>query len=458
MAHYHLGLIAATQGGWSEALCSLPRACEPGSTDGTAARLLALALLRQDRPHDARRVLDAFLEREPKPQDLRLRAHVMRALGEPAAAASDLDGIAPAERTPEDNLLLAETLINAGRTKAAVEIARQFSTSNDPRWKLIRSELDRANGRRSNALKRLAKLARSEEVGEQAVVQIVRIVAESGSGRQVRPALDAVPAELRDNGYWTIAGNWYASQQDWSKALEMWSNVSVRGTALDDAMAAARHHHLADLYNAGRFETLLDEVKNGILSAVDASTLLPIVTSALACWASSKVDTEDSGVEDVATMLGEITEHLPALAEEPATQRLYGVIYSLQGSYDVGLDLLRPALDDTSASNDTLLHLGRCALYAGDLQTCRAVLTRLDGDSRGHALLAATTAAEEGQWDQSWAYLEETCAAEQVPEFYAAAAFQSGEPGALEPLEERDGFAQYYRGGRRITQRQPRTW
>ena len=77
------------------------------------------------------------------------------------------------------------------------------------------------------------------------------------------------------------------------------------------------------------------------------------------------------------------------------------------------------------------------------MKACRAALSRFDGDGHRLALLAAAAAATKGQWEEAWARLQEAGMTEQAAEFYAAAAFQSGETGALKAKQ--DAFALYYR-------------
>ena len=216
--------------------------------------------------------------------------------------------------------------------KEAAAVTRRHSRSRDLRWSLIRSELDRANGRRQAALKRLAKLTESAEVGEQAVSQILRIAAESGSGQGIS-ALHS--ARCRTGIEMTSIGRPLAIGMRVSgtgqRPLEMWGHVSDRNASLSQSMSAACLHHLASLCETAQFELLMEEIKNGTLSAVDVSSRLLLATATLMRWSSAKVEKGEVGIEQVAAMLDDVTEYLPALAEQPETQRLMGVIQCLRG-------------------------------------------------------------------------------------------------------------------------------
>jgi len=410
----HLGQIAALRGEWEVATDELGLACNLAPDDAEARRLLAYSLARLGRFEHAQAQLDRLLAKTPERRALLLRGHVLRRLGNPAAAARDLGQATSLGPLPDSQALaFAEVLFCTGDVAAARRVSDEGSAkpSADPRWRLFAAAVAQVEGRFGEALALSQTLVDDPQLGGQAVARVLALIGAEPQVPGSHEALDAVPEAARGDSYWTLLGDLHLAAGRQREALAAWNQVAAPVSSLASRRSALLRHYLASLYRAGDDAAVVALVRDGLAALGAARQVAPIVEAALTrqvrqIGAEARGRATEGALRQALEALHTAQACLPSLAGSRRIALLCGLLHACLGEHASCVEAL--ALLDGPGEKDweTAATLARSALYLGDLPMAASALAAApEAGPRWHRLAAAHAAAR-GDWPAAASHLD----------------------------------------------------
>ncbi len=448
----YLGRLALLRQDWDAAATALTRACRRGDERPRMRHWLAYAQWRQGRLESARAHLDAAITEEPRLESFLLRGHVLRALGEPDAAARDYSRSRASDRwTSTTAFAHAEVLLNSGQATVAAELLDALEEQADPRWLLLRSAVDRSRERWQAALQGLRRIPRASGVWVSARTSIVSIAALHPRTPGAITALNVVPAGQRDDHYWLARGNVRVVQRKHDKALACWQRVSQpTHPRLGQARTALVRRHLAKLYNSGEDEAVLETAKTEMAHSGGDAEIGEVVASALIrrCLA---IAVEDEGSARALVLAEQAESWFPAARRPLRIPLLRALLHAELGQHLEARDVFS-SLPAAVRGAEAVLQRARGTLYLGNSGECARSLEALPvrGERSGRVALALAAAA--GSWETASELLQHLSErAEHMP-FRAAVLLRMGRGSELLSLPGDYGGVRYLQAVERLRQ------
>ena len=430
----HLGEIALYFGDYWQATQYLENACSFGGDEEGGLLLLAFALFKESRFEEARGHLDRSIELSPTGGASLLRAHVLRALGEPARAVLDYRrASANYLLTSEEILSYAEVCLNAGYVEEAAQQLDILQLDYDSRWLMLSAAVDRAEGRDEEALAKLSQVLASDEFGAQALAHVLSIIAENPDVPGALDSLDATPEYYRGDSYWTVRGNVMLRLGRTRDALEVWQRVIFPGNELREAIRSAAHYYFSTLYNAGQDLPIIKAVRAGLTYGVDSDKVAEVVVSAI----SRHVLTSLSGGRRSKRLLKDIdlvAQYFPEYDGAHELGLLRGLVNSSLGNYRKAAEIFSSLPHRLLENEEVALQLARCILHSGGAQARMGALGGLSAGDERAARIRSSVAALEGDWEAAARHLSDVQLPPDDYEFKAAVCFKTQNWAALESM------------------------
>ena len=419
--HVHLGVIGAARGDLDAAIRELESACERDPADVQANALLAYVLSTRGRGEAA-----VHLDRTAAPRGdrgvLLLRAHTLRRIGEPRAAAEAYRR-ADALRALESDALLAyaETLVNSDQIEAARSVLERMPSRDSSRWMLLAAA---SSDRPDRALDLLARVFADPELAPQAVSQVLARLERDPSIRGGGAILDVVPAALRSDGYWPVR----------RRVLQ----------APDDRLTPLVLLHFRRLYNAGLYREVLLAATERHASAADPARLRTIVTPALIRFIQTTMAEDPRQAPAALALVEDVQSRAPSLVAGRDVQLVRGLLLAVEGHPRAACEALEAAYCAGAEETEGRLQLARCALVTGEVARSADVLRVLDPTDRRVARVAAAHAAIAGDWKAALRHVEVSAPLDIDSPQLAALWFQTGRDVDIGERAEREPSCAYF--------------
>ncbi|MCP3961117.1 MAG: hypothetical protein GY719_25000 [bacterium] len=397
----HIGRIDAFEGRWGSAAAQLAAACELEPRDTASRRLCAYALHRDRRHTQALAHLDRLSGESTRQADLVLRGHVLRALDRPTEACSAFERAAKMGRLrPSDDLAYVECLLREGRLEEARSVLDSIGGRRGAKWELAAAALDQASGRPDDAVGRLTSIRRAGTLRPQVTKRLLAAMAELPPGSETLSVLEALPADARDDRFWTLRGNALWEIGDGGEALASWERVSCPAAPLERAISAGAALWLADRYNAGRDAEVLSTVGRPAVALAAPAAVIPLVAAALARRIAEDPLDSRAARHQIATLDG-VERKLSAFVDSPQAQLLRGLLLAAAGEPEEASIILRSLEASSALPREGRLQLTRCVLLSGDPRVAATALGEIVDPGPRAERLGATRSALAGDWERA---------------------------------------------------------
>jgi tetratricopeptide (TPR) repeat protein len=442
----HVGTIAMYFGDWWRAVSYLEQALLRDGNDCDTRQQLAYALFKEDRLDEAKEHLDHLVARQPRGASRLLRAHVHRAIGDPAAAALDYRWVAESKLLiDEERLSYAEVCINAGYFEEAARQLNLIGMSHDPRWLLLSGIVDRCEQREGEALIKFARLVSHDQFCPQAVAQILSLLAARAGVPQGLEVLEYLPEYYRDDLYWSVKGNVLLSLGRLEGALDAWKQVASPAEELYETINSVGQYYFADLYARGQDLEIIRALRRDLTSGMDSDNVAEIIVSALGRYIQKNLSVTSRPKKFLRDL--DLIEHsFPGYPGLEKLDLLRALVHTSAGDYykaAVAFSRFAPAL---TGNDEMALQVARCAIHLGSSADCLEALEYLDSEDQRANKIRCALAALDGDWDTAAKYVSALQPASNYHEFKAAIFFQAGRWADLESLNGASShIATYYR-------------